>query len=110
MNEELIQPFTKEEIEEVIRKMPAGKAPGSDGFSGHIHKRYWNIVSDDVIKAVLDFQSTSRLPSQWKSTFVTLIPKVENPYRPISLCNFIYEVVAKTLGEIYGTVFGVYCC
>jgi hypothetical protein len=41
--EELSLPFTKEEIDEVIRTMPADKAPGPDGFNGQFLKSCWNI-------------------------------------------------------------------
>jgi hypothetical protein len=32
--EELSAPFTKEEIDEVVKHMPPDKAPGPDGFNG----------------------------------------------------------------------------
>jgi hypothetical protein len=48
--EELSLPFTKNEIDEVIRTMPADKAPGPDGFNGHFLKTCWNIIKEDIYR------------------------------------------------------------
>jgi hypothetical protein len=40
-------PFTKEEIDNVIKKLPIDKAPGSDGFNGCFLKTCWEIVAPE---------------------------------------------------------------
>ena len=52
--------------------------------------------------AVKDFFCTGVMPEGVNSTTIVLIPKIANPtklteYRPISLCNVIYKVIAKCL-------------
>ena len=47
-------------------------------------------------------QITGRIPTCFNSTFIALIPKVDNPlslndFRPISLCNCTYKVVSKVI-------------
>jgi hypothetical protein len=37
----LSAPFTREEIDNVVRLMPIDKAPGPDGFNGMFLKRCW---------------------------------------------------------------------
>ena len=37
----LVQPFLREEIDYLIRKLPLDKAPGPDGFNGLFVKRCW---------------------------------------------------------------------
>jgi hypothetical protein len=42
------------------------------------------------------------MPAGWNETIIVLIPKTQQPdklkdLRPISLCNIIYKIVAKTM-------------
>ena len=44
------------------------------------------------------------MPIRLNDTYICLIPKVKSPqkiteYRPISLCNIIYKIVAKVLAN-----------
>ena len=54
-NEDLMKPFTKQEILDVIWDMEPDKALGPDGFSVHFY-RVWNIIKLDLIHMVLGFQ------------------------------------------------------
>lgn len=44
-------PFTKEEIWEVIRRLPHGKAPGPDRFTTRFLQSCWEILKDDILVA-----------------------------------------------------------
>jgi hypothetical protein len=46
--EDLSAPFTKQEIDEVIKCMPVDKAQGPDGFNGLFLKKSWNIIKEDI--------------------------------------------------------------
>lgn len=53
---------------------------------------------------VKEFESRGRLARGCNSTFITLIPKVSDPftlsdYRPISLLCSQYKIIAKALAE-----------
>ena len=44
------------------------------------------------------------MPAGWNETTIVLIPKVKNPekvteFRPISLCNILYKLIAKALAN-----------
>ena len=65
---------------------------------------FWHIVSDNVVSVVLEFLNTSYLLPDLNHTYIVLIPKIKNPvkvsdYRPISLCNVIYKIIAKVLAN-----------
>ena len=59
-------------------------------------------MREQVIAGMKDFFQTGIMPDGVNNTAIVLIPKMDNPerlteFRPISLCNVIYKVVAKCL-------------
>ena len=80
------------------------KAPGPGSMSALFYQIFWHIVGNDVITAVLDFLNNGNMQSEINFTHIVLIPEVNSPermsdYRPISLCNVIYEVISKVLAN-----------
>ena len=76
--------------------------PRSDGISPIFYKTYWHIVGEDVISIVLNALKSGTVHESLNSTFISLIPKVKNPtrvakFRPISLCNVVYKLIAKVV-------------
>uniref|UniRef100_A0A453PE72 Reverse transcriptase domain-containing protein n=1 Tax=Aegilops tauschii subsp. strangulata TaxID=200361 RepID=A0A453PE72_AEGTS len=43
----LEQPFSEDEIWSAIKQMPAGKAPGPDGFTAEFLRACWPIIKAD---------------------------------------------------------------
>jgi len=48
-------PLTKEEIDDVIKHMPADKSPGPDGFNAKFLKVCWDIIAPDFCRLIEDF-------------------------------------------------------
>ena len=44
--DQLTVPFTKEEIDKVIKEMMANRAPRPDGFSGIFLTKCWHVIED----------------------------------------------------------------
>ena len=53
----LVDPFTTDEIEGVVKNMKTDKAPGPDGFNGMFLRKCWHIIKEDFIKLCNDFHS-----------------------------------------------------
>jgi len=56
------------------------------------------------LRAVNSFYCYGRWPRGWNTSFMSLIPKVDNPqgfnmYRPISLVGSIYKNISKLLAK-----------
>ena len=64
----------------------------------------FDIVGGDFLKALEDTRTSGRLPASFNTTFIALIPKIDNPtslndFIPISLCNYVYKVVSKIIAH-----------
>ena len=78
------------------------KAQGPDGFSFAFIKQFWEVLKYDIVSAVHQFYSTAFIDGGSNSSFITLIPKVNDPiyfpdFRPISLIGCLYKIIAKLL-------------
>eukprot|EP00253_Pinus_taeda_P025043 PITA_25043 len=103
-NDTLLSPVSEEEISNIVWPMEPDKAPGPDGFSIHFYRICWELIKSDLLRMVQDFMRKAKVGGGMNSTFLALIPKEANPslfdrYRPISLCNSSYKIVAKLLAN-----------
>jgi len=101
-NKFLTDPFEDKEIKDVIWNCDNSKSPGPDGVTFSFIKKYWGLLEKDVMGAVKHFHSEGKIPKGCNASFITLIPKSENPqsleeYRPISLVGCFYKILTKVL-------------
>jgi hypothetical protein len=97
-------PFTEQEIEEVIKNLPNDKSPGPDGFNNEFIKCCWPIIGNDIKELIKDFHDEKISLESINSSFITLIPKCDNPttandFRPISLLNSVLKIITKLLAN-----------
>ena len=109
MNALLPQEFMDWEVQTALKQMAPLKAPGPDGMPPLFYQNYWNLVGCDVTKTILSYLNTATLPHPLNHTFITLIPKIKNPFsvndfRPISLCNVLYKKISKVLANRLKTI------
>jgi hypothetical protein len=102
--EELSAPFTKEEIDEVVKHMSPDKAPGPDGFTGLFLKCCWNTIKEDIYDLCFQFYEGKLDLESINMGYITLIPKVATPagvndYRPITLLNCVLKILTKLLAN-----------
>ncbi|GJV12047.1 putative RNA-directed DNA polymerase, eukaryota, reverse transcriptase zinc-binding domain protein [Tanacetum coccineum] len=103
-NIELEKLVTEEEIRSAVWDCGSQKALGPDGFSFLFLKTYWEILKEDVAKAVRCVFDSFIMPKGVNSSFITLIPKIANPihindFCPISLIGMQYKIIAKILAN-----------
>ena len=104
MNQHLEAEFTAAEVEHALNRMGPLKAPGPDGMAPIFYQKYWDIVGHDLTVSILSCLKDGSLLKKINHTHICLIPKVKNPesvkdFRPISLCNVIYKLIAKVLAN-----------
>ncbi|KAI0493618.1 hypothetical protein KFK09_023737 [Dendrobium nobile] len=101
---QLVTPITIEEIKTALFSSPNCSALGPDGYTFEFYKSSWNTIGKQFCEVVLAFFSTSSMPKHAKATAIALIPKRPHAqdisdYRPISLCNTFYKIIAKILAN-----------
>ena len=104
MREVLSSVFTTEEVKVALFQMGPTKAPRLNGMNAIFYQNFWHVVGDNVVLVVLDFLNNGNMLYEINHTNIVLIPKVKNPekmsdFRPISLCNVIYKIISKVLGN-----------
>jgi len=104
MNSDLLQPFVEDEVRSALFQMQPLKSPGPDGFNAGFFQKSWSTTGPEVTKAVLHFLNGGTFDEALNSTNIVLIPKNSSPskvseFRPISLCNVLYKLIAKVLAN-----------
>ncbi|XP_011100436.1 uncharacterized protein LOC105178624 [Sesamum indicum] len=101
---ELCRAVTPLEVKDAIFHISDNKALGPDGYSSCFFKKAWNIMGDQVCRAVLDFFRSGRMLRQLNHTIIALVPKSDHStsvadYRPISCCNVIFKAITKIISD-----------
>ena len=84
--------------------MNPNKALGPDDMNACFWQKYWHIMGKDASKVILNCLNSTFLLDNINHTNIALIPKVRSPrspedYRPISLCNVFYKIIAKVIAN-----------
>jgi hypothetical protein len=104
INSKLTSEITQQEIKEALDQMNPDKAPGPDGFTAKFYQHCWEIIKKDLSKMIQKSQKVSKMGGSTNSSFLALIPKEKgaisfNKFRPISLCNTSYKIIAKVIAN-----------
>ena len=96
-----------EEVRRIVFEMNALSALGPDGLTRKIFQHYWDVVWSDVVSTVQQFYYSGYFHLGLNSSFLILIPKVDNAifvdqFCPITLGNFLFKVIIEILADYLG--------
>ncbi len=96
--------LTNDECIKAIKNMKPNKTPGIDGLPSDFYKKMWNTVGPLVLNSFKEGFSDGKLAESHRISILTLIFKkgdreeLKN-YRPISLSNIDYKILAFVLAD-----------
>ncbi|XP_026399682.1 uncharacterized protein LOC113295565 [Papaver somniferum] len=100
---------TPEEIKQAVFDLGSDSAPGPDGFSGCFYRHCWDIIQEDLIKAILHCWNSGHIPNGVNSSLIIFLAKVRGAntlrnFRTIGLSNFFFKIFTKILATRLGSV------
>lgn len=101
--ENLAMPISTAEIMGAITTLQSGKSPGPDGFTVEFYKKFAPLLSTVLSDMYNEALSLGRLPPTLNNATITLLLKKDkdpllcSSFRPISLLNVDYKILAKIL-------------
>ena len=100
-NDILTSEVTEMEICKALQGMKSGKSPGIDGLTVEFYKTFWEEIKKEFVELV-KFIFKSKTISKMNKGIITLTPKEGDPsvitnWRPITMLNVDFKVVAKII-------------
>ncbi|GJS33342.1 hypothetical protein Tco_0531724 [Tanacetum coccineum] len=92
-NSLLSNPFTTQEIKDSVWDCGGDKAPGPDGFSFKLIKKHRNLLGIDIVSYVHEFYHSANIPRGCNSSFIILVPKIEDPITITDFRPIIYQII-----------------
>ncbi|CAI5468567.1 unnamed protein product [Closterium sp. Yama58-4] len=96
--------WTEQEIKATFAAMAKNKSPGGDGLPKELFEAHWDLLGESFMVMAKSFEKAAFLPMELKEAVTILLHKkgdrdqLDN-YRPITLLNFTYKVLAKVMAD-----------
>jgi hypothetical protein len=103
-NRDLYSEVSASELKETIGSFQKDKIPGPDGWTIEFYLAFFDLLGADLLRVVEETRLNGLIHPPFNTTFLALIPKKDEPtsfedFRPISLCNCIYKIIAKIISR-----------
>ena len=102
--------LSKEECLKALKDMECNKTPGSDGLPAEFYKVFWSDISNLFLNSINYAYRSGLLSVTKRRGIIKLIPKKDaepnliKNWRPISLLNCDYKIVAKAIANKFKQV------
>lgn len=101
-NNKLYTQISIKEVKKVNFHLVRDKVPGSNSFPASFFQTFWEIIGQDLTKAVEESRKKATMLKYLNNTFISLIPKrykieMMDDFRPISLCKTTYKIMTKAI-------------
>ena len=98
----LITPITLCEIESALKSFKKDRILGLDGCPVEFYLHFFELLGNELLHAIECGRTSRYITPSLNSTFMALIPRKDKPstfadFRPISLCNLLYKLIAKVI-------------
>ncbi len=96
---------TEQEILKALKASPNNKSPGEDGLPSEFYKVFWNNIKVHLVNCYKLAFENGKLGISQRRGIICLIPKKDKDpvilknWRPISLLNQDYKLLAKSIAE-----------
>ncbi len=96
--------ISRHECETVLKRMKNNKSPGPDGLPVEFYKTFWDLLGTELVDTFNECYQNGELTDSQKRSVISLIFKKSDRrllkyYRPISLSNTDYKIVAFALAD-----------
>jgi hypothetical protein len=103
-SQHLDSPCTIHEVRDALNSFSKDKSPSPDDWTVEFFLHFFELVGTDLLELVEDSRIRGKVIGALNSTFLTLIPKENNPitfgdYKPIALCNLCYKLITKIIAN-----------
>uniref|UniRef100_A0A3Q1CLT5 Reverse transcriptase domain-containing protein n=1 Tax=Amphiprion ocellaris TaxID=80972 RepID=A0A3Q1CLT5_AMPOC len=98
-------PLTMKELQCALDSMPAGKAPGPDGFPAEFLKHFWSMLAPLFFRTVTEIKNNGYISPHMNTAAIKLLlkpdkdPTLPSSYRPLSLINTDIKIISKALAS-----------
>ncbi|GKA27785.1 RNA-directed DNA polymerase, eukaryota, reverse transcriptase zinc-binding domain protein [Tanacetum coccineum] len=76
---EMVREVNNKEIKEAVFDIDSNKVVGPDGYSSCFFKKSWQIVGEDICKAIKELFINGKILGEINATLIALVPKIDTP-------------------------------
>jgi len=97
--------INENEVHDILLKFKNNKSPGNDGLSKEFYQTFWKQIAKPLLDSYSYGLDKGMLSTSQRQAIITLLDKPGKDriylsnWRPISLVNFDYKLLTKTLAE-----------